>query len=422
MEKFRAGGIEVCFGAGRRDWLKLSYPADYGLFARVQWRGFEFDFNLNGQLKWVGGKPPAWPDARERLKRTAANDFVYYAVFGYESARALTGAYYVPYTGRDDPEVFNERPFDRLFIGEALAAFDSLADAARDISASPPPGSHPRAVEFLSLAGRNGRNALAASAERLREIIGCSVPVLPPDAIEVDYEVVPVAVADGCSYQCGFCGFRGPGFNVRSPENVLSQIDALADFYGADLVNHNALLAAGNDALAAGAETIERAALAAYERFDFARSYHDGARLFMFGSAGALLGARKADLKTLDALPFESVVNVGLESLDEETLTALGKPLSASDAREALARAFSINSSMKNLRVSVNFVVGDALPERHYDEIKEALSDPALRRARNTVYLASLIGASPRRDTIRRLMEIKRASRADVFLYLFQRL
>jgi hypothetical protein len=422
MERFSAGDIDVCFGAGRRDWRKLSYPADYGLFARITWRGFDFDFNLNGQLKWVGGKPPAWPDARERLKRTVANDYVYYAVFGYESARAMTGAYYVPYTGRDDPEVFNERPFDRPFIGEALSAFDALAYAARDVSEAPPTGSHPRAVEFLSIVGRNGRDALAASARRLRDIIGCSVPVLPPDAIEVDYEVVPLAVADGCAYQCGFCGFREPGFNVRSPENVRSQIEDLADFYGADLVNHNALLLAGNDALAAGAGAIERAACAAYERLHFARSYHDGARLFMFGSAGALLGADSAALKTLDSLPFESVVNVGLESLDGETLRELGKPLCAADAREALARAFSINSSMKRLRVSANFVVGDALPERHYDAIKEALCDPALRRARNVVYLAPLIGASPRRDTVRRLMEIKRASRADVFLYLFQRI
>lgn len=461
MEKHRIDGIEIDFGTrGRRDWMKLSYPATYGISVKVRSGRYEFDFNLKGELKRITGRPPDWPDPSESLKRTDAGDYIYYSSFGYESARALTGGFYVPYTGHEDPAVFNERPLGQPHVAAALAAFDSLAARAAELTAGvPAPGntsapgapdpvrrcesatenenpprallssmepdteSAARALEFLAAIARNGRGALASKASRLHEIIGGPIPVLPPDAMRVDYEVIPLIVADGCLYNCRFCNFAAdPFFEARPRENIDAQVAALRGFYGEDLVNFNAVVLGGNDALAAGADTVEHAARAAYEGFRIADSWHEGAFLFTFASAASLSGADAAFLGRLAAQPFKTFINIGLESPDAETLEMLGKPVGPEEVRAAFRRAVEINNKYENVAVTMNFVVGDELPESHYEGIKELLSSNTIRRGLDTVYLAPLIGASSRRRTIDRLMEIKRAARPEVYLYLFQQL
>ena len=93
----------------------------------------------------------------------------------------------------------------------------------------------------------------------LHRIIGATLPVLPPETIDVDYEVIPLILTEGCAYNCRFCLFKTTGgFRVRSPRNIAAQIRSLKDFYGADLINYNSLMLGQNDALAAGGDSTGR--------------------------------------------------------------------------------------------------------------------------------------------------------------------
>ena len=59
--------------------------------------------------------------------------------------------------------------------------------------------------EFLIRVAENDEEALSLRADQLHRLIGGQVTVLPPDTRHVDYEVIPIIVADGCLYHCGFC-------------------------------------------------------------------------------------------------------------------------------------------------------------------------------------------------------------------------
>jgi radical SAM superfamily enzyme YgiQ (UPF0313 family) len=87
----------------------------------------------------------------------------------------------------------------------------------------------------------------------LNKIIGGRVSVLPPDTRHVDYDIIPLTIADGCLYHCRFCCVKTEQkFQVRSKENIHEQLRALKNHFGDDLVNYHALFLGNHDALAAG--------------------------------------------------------------------------------------------------------------------------------------------------------------------------
>ncbi len=422
MERYQVEDMEVIFDfAGRDDWGKFSFPVWYGIPVKINWRGYKYDFNLRGGLKRITGRPALWPDPQEVLKRTEGNGLIYYGTNGYESSYELLKSYYVPFNGRYDSDLFTGSPLEGRHVRQALSTFDGLVEDAGRLAASAA-GERPR--DFLRKIAARGREALAGEAERLHRIIGANLPVLPPDTIDVDYEVIPLIVAEGCRSNCRFCQFKtAGGFRVRSRRDIASQIGALKDFYGADLVNYNSLVLGQNDALAAGADILVGAAGTAYDLLNLAASFHRGKpNLFLFGSVDSFLGADNALFDRLDRLPYLTSINIGLESPDQETLDRLGKPLTAATVGEAYRKMQEVNGCWSNITVSCNFVLGADLPSRNVEAITTLLTGETTARGKGVIYLSPLLGASQRRQTLKEFAEIKMASPLPVFIYLAQML
>jgi hypothetical protein len=46
---------------------KTSEPVRYGKYSEIRTNGYEFQFNQNGEIKFIRGLSPDWPHPAERL-------------------------------------------------------------------------------------------------------------------------------------------------------------------------------------------------------------------------------------------------------------------------------------------------------------------------------------------------------------------
>jgi radical SAM superfamily enzyme YgiQ (UPF0313 family) len=211
---------------------------------------------------------------------------------------------------------------------------------------------------------------LAERDAQLTALLKGCVSVLPPDTRHVDYDCIPLNIADGCLYHCSFCRVQSnQNFQVRSRRDILEQITKIKDFYGPDLRNYNSLFLGQHDALNCGGERIFWAALQAYELLEFKRSYLERCFLFLFGSVDSFLNSKDSLFESLNQLPCRTFLNLGLESADQETLNLLGKPLKAEKVEEAFLRLSEINQKYNRLEVTANFVIDLKLPFGHWDAL-----------------------------------------------------
>jgi radical SAM superfamily enzyme YgiQ (UPF0313 family) len=328
---------------------------------------------------------------------------VYYSTGDYQGIFDLFGEYYVPVPEYPTNHVIRENPFKRPAVRAAIESIDRL--------------------------GVKGSAELAGRGRAFHDIIGGTVSVLPPDTRHVNYEVLPVILADGCLYNCGFCTVKsGDTFKVRGREDVDRQIDGLKEHLGADVVNYNSVFLGGHDGLFAGGELIEHAAARAYEVFGFEDSYMQGANLFLFGSVHSLLKADERLFAAVNRLPYKTWINVGLESADAETLKELGKPLAVDDVGRAFARMVEINRGYEKIEISANFVISMELSGRHSDSIIE-LTRRVLPRpySKGAIYLSPLMTEARERragwrEWLKKIHALQIGCRLPGYLYLIQRL
>ena len=69
---------------GSREFSKVSFPMRHGRFAEIRAPDYLFQFNLNGEIKFIQGLIRTWSHPAEWLKRTVGNDWVYYSAGDYE--------------------------------------------------------------------------------------------------------------------------------------------------------------------------------------------------------------------------------------------------------------------------------------------------------------------------------------------------
>jgi hypothetical protein len=415
-------GIEIITHVqGRNDWRKFSFPVSYGIFTKIKWKGYEFDFSLRGHLKRISGNGTVWPNPLERMKRTDGNDFLYYGMEGYESTFDLLNAYYFPHNEVYRSPLSDDTPIQDSHVRKALSAFDHFLVEAEKLLAS---GINGEVGSLLKRVTALDRDALAREGAKLHRAMGGPFPILPPDTINVDYEVIPLRVMDGCPHDCGFCRFKADTpYRTLDKEDILDQLRSLKLLYGEDLINYNSLVLGENNALAAGGDLLEFAAVMAFEMLSFNRSFYPGEpNLFLFGSAALFLKTPEADFRRLNALPYNLYLNLGLESPDEETLTFIGKKSAGVVVREAFQKALHINRVYPRINVTSNFILGKSLPSRHVEGLKALLGGVSPWQDKGTVYLSPLIGSSDRRQILKEFREIKRISSLPVYLYLMQRL
>lgn len=414
----------IPYKVGPEDVIDETFPLRYGTYSEIFTDEHRFMFNLNGEVKAVSGTRPSWPHPGEQLKRTDGNDWIYYTV-GDDSSdrggiRSWLGEYYLPCLSYPSNPIWLVDFYAKPMVMKAYAAWYNLySDLAtldlQDLRADQ--------KEFVQRVIANNDNALMKRADLLHEIIGGRVSVLPPDTRHVDYELIPLNIADGCLYRCKFCCVKSDnGFKARPKEQVLEQINRLKEYYGDNLINYKAVFLGNHDALAAGAEHFLFAARTAYDEFGFA-SRKTPPSLFSFASVGSLLKADDAFFDELNSLRYKTYFNVGLESADQGTLEMLGKPITPMQVRKAFNRILELNRRYENVEISANFVIGDSLSPAHVHYLKELLQSTLISDTRKTILYLSPLQNSPRKKELLPLIrDIQNCSKFTVLVYLIQRL
>ena len=422
VESYKLNNLEITIdrqGASR--FSKVSYPIRYGRFSEIKTKEYRFQLNLNAEIKYIRGRNGNWPHPAEWLKRTEANDWVFYSIGGYHGILSLLGEYYLPCFSYPSNSVWTYDPFAEPDIRKALSAWSEFQINLRDMSFN---GLSPEIKDFLGLISRQDNTALNRKAAMLHRIIGSRVSVLPPDTRHVDYEVIPLIIADGCLYQCDFCCIKTRhGFCRRSTQNVQQQIHQLQAFYGRDLKNYNALFLGNHDALAAGREHICMAAAESYIAFGFETSYRKNPVLFLFGSVDSLLSADIGLFEALNRIPMYTYINIGFESADAATLARIKKPLEIPKIEDAFQMMLEVNRSYPNLEITGNFLMGDQLSPDHYRSVIDMARNRLDRYySKGAIYLSPLKASRNNRRMLNIFVKIKNLSRLPAYIYLIQRL
>ncbi|MGD8344318.1 MAG: radical SAM protein [Desulfobacterales bacterium] len=422
MECYRLDNFSVAVdkhGADR--YTKASYPVRYGRYGEIKSADYLFEYNLNAEIKTIRGLNGNWPHPAEWLKRTVANDWVYYSVGRYHRLYSFLGEYYLPCMPYASNSPWEYNPFGDVDIQKALAAAFRLPSDLRPMLSNGIPAG---IKDYLGCVVENDARTLGRKTEKLHDILGGAVSVLPPDSRHVDYDLIPLMVADGCLYDCGFCCVKSrQRFQRRPQDNIERQIRRLKRFYGADLRNYNALFLGNHDALAAGAESIRHAAIAAYRAFGFECAYLKNPTLFLFGSTDSLLNADHRLFEGLCRTPFYTYINIGLESADAATLALINKPLPREKIYAAFQKMLDVNRRYLNIEVTANFLLGEHLPPAHHDALIDLIRSNLKRPySKGAIYLSPLNTSRNHNQLLRQFVEIKTKSRLPTYLYLIQRL
>jgi hypothetical protein len=427
MESYRFNDLIITLDQeGSKEFSKVSFPVRHGRFSEIKTSDYIFQFSLSGEIKYIQGIGQSWPHPAEWLKRTVGNDWIYYSAGDYKDIYDYFGEYYFPCLSYPSNSIIDNNPFRDDAVNSAMKSWQSLQVKIKELI----PGIKPKSLgDFLIRIIKNDEEALRLRSNQLHHLIGGQVTVLPPDTRHVDYEVIPIIVADGCLYHCGFCRVKtGQDFAPRPARDVMTQIKSLKRFYGRDLHNYNAIFLGQHDALSAGQELLEMAAQKAYEIFDFERSYLKGPSLFLFGSVESVIHSEERLFGSLNNLPFSTYINIGLESNDPATLEVLKKPVPVEKVREAFTRILDINRKYEKIEVTANFVLEKDLPAGHLPSLLELTRDRFnLSRNKGAVYLSPLMDEGMRdkegkRELLRRFLKLKTQSRLPMFIYLIQRL
>lgn len=404
--------------------VKQTFPHRLYRYSEIRTRGFEFCFSPNGEIKTIRGLNPDWLHPAEHFKRTAGNDWVYYTVgdkSGSEGIISWMGEYYLPCLPYSSNPVWEIKYFSNPVIMSAMAEWSQLY---ANLYMANEKGRYPWAAGLIERILNNDDTSLYENAQRLNRIIGGRISVLPPDTRHVDYDIIPVNIADGCLYHCKFCCVKSEKkFRKRSKENVLEQIAAMRDHFGENLINYHALFLGNHDALAAGDELICFAAKQAYEAFGFRQRVNQRPLLYVFGSVDSFLKAEKTLFDKINNLPFYSTINIGFESVDPGTLDKIGKPITAEQVKEAFIKKIEINNEYDKIEVTGNFVIGDNLPPEHNLSLAALLRNaPVESKSKGSVYLSPLKDSPKKRELLQQFNNIKQESKLPVLVYLIQRL
>lgn len=403
---------------GANEYTKVSFPVKYGRFSRLETRDYIFEFNLNNEIRHAKSKKRIWLHPSEWLKRTMGNDWVYYSTGGYSGVFEALGEYYLPNLMYPTNSLLGGRPFEEN-------AIDGIVKNWHEIILQLPVKETP--VEFsqwIQSIQQQTPEKLQKKSQNLLDISGSRVTVMPPDARHVDYNIIPVAICEGCLYKCQFCKIKNKKkFSLRSKQDIDSQITQLRQLYSQDIVNFNAIFLGEHDALNAPRELILYTVQKAFEGFEFQSSYMKENFLFMFGSVDSFLNAGKRFFGTLNGLPFQTFINIGLESYDQATLDLLGKPLTRKQVGHAFKKIQAINDTFPNIEITCNFVMDETLPDSHYEALITLIRKSVNRtKPKGCIYLSPLKFNSPSRQDLYNFYKLKSLSRFPTFLYMIQRL
>jgi len=405
---------------GSREYKKVSFPLKYGLFSRLETSDYIFEFNLNHEIRHAKSKKKTWRHPSEWLKRTMGNDWIYYSTGGYSGVFEALGEYYLPNLTYPTNSLLGGTPFKDKEIDQIVHNWHQIISQLPESLTGMPA----RFSQWIRAIKQQTPEGLEKKAQKLFDISGSRVTVIPPDARHVDYNIIPISISDGCLYKCRFCKVKNKKkFFVRSEQDIKLQITHLKQLFNKDLINFNALFLGEHDALNTPCELILKTVQHAYDAFEFQASYMKKNYLFMFGSVDSFLNADKAFFKTLNRLDFITFINIGLESYDQATLNLLGKPLTPEKVGLAFEKMQIINDTTPNIEITCNFVMDESLPDSHYTALMSLIRQSVNRpKPKGCIYISPLKFGSPSRQVLYDFYKLKSQSRFPTFLYLIQRL
>ncbi|MDM8537484.1 radical SAM protein [Desulfobacterales bacterium HSG17] len=403
---------------GDNEYTKVSYPVKYGLFSRLETNDYVFEFNQNHEIRHAKSRTNNWRHPSEWLKRTIGNDWIYYSTGGYAGVFEAIGEYYLPNLMYQTNSLLGGLPFKDESI-------DHIVKNWHEILMSEIPANLPdHFMPWLKAVQDHTPDRLEKKAEKLFNITGSRVSVMPPDARHVDYNIIPVNISDGCLYKCRFCKIKNhKKFNNRPIEDIDRQFRQIKQLYNNDIVNFNALFLGEHDALNASCDLILETVQKAYHTFNFKNSYMSDNYLFIFGSADSFLNKDAAFFKRLNQLDFQTFINIGLESFDQKVLDMIGKPISEKKVGRAFKKIQSINNAYNNIEITCNFVMDENLPDSHHNSLMTLIRNSVNRtNPKGSIYLSPLKFGSPSREVLYDFYKLKALSRFPTFLYIIQRL
>jgi hypothetical protein len=418
MPSYRVKDMAVTIDKeGADNFTKATYPIRVGKYSEVKTSEYEFHFNPSGQIRFIRGLSPNWRHPGELLKRTDGNDWVYYSL-GSVGERIVTwlGEYYLPCPTYMTNAIFEYNPFTDPVVMSALGAWAQLYANLYELDRAGLPA---QVKEFFDQICQNDDTNLHKETAKLHTIIGGRPSVLPPDTRHVDYEVMPLNVADGCRYHCKFCCVKSANrYEPRSWDSVLEQIGQLKDFYGPNLGNYKALFLGDHDALGAGDDLLLNTAAEAVNAFEM-----KSPTLFLFSSVGSLLKVGGRLFDEFNQKYERTYVNLGLESIHGPTLASIGKPLEVAEINEAFHKMLEINREFENIEITANFLLGDKLPPGHTEALMELLqSAPEPSTRKGAIYISPLLESQNKRELLDTFFQIKEQSKLPAYVYLIQRL
>ncbi len=408
-------------GSGR--YQKVSYPMRFGTYSIIETPEYTYHLNLNGQIKFIQAKNDKYWSKDEWIKRTDGNDWIYYTPGIYTGLKSFIGEYYLPCFSFKSNSIFAYDPFVNSNVKNTINSIDKLcSDLSEDLKLKM--NIPPEIENFLQLASRNNLNHLKAKAEIFHNITGGRASVLPPDSRHVDYDVIPINIADGCLYKCKFCMVKNMlPFKPQSKDNILNQIEELKSYYGQNISNYNSIFMGQHDALGAGREKIVFTAERAFEAFNFKNSYMQGSCIFLFASVDSFLNAEDNLFAALNSLPSYTYINIGLESADGKSLEILEKPITVESVNDSFSRMFDINKRYENIEITANFILSSKLPKGHYPSIINLInSRQESFYGKGAVYLSPFPKNENKVKLQKDFFKIKNELRVPAFTYLIQRL
>ena len=405
---------------GADTYIKISYPLTFGIHSEIETPHAVLQFNCNHEIFRAKGKTKEWIQPSEWLKRTMGNDWIYYSTGGYTGVFEATGEYYLPNLPYPTNSLLGGTPLETSPVRQIINGWHDMVRETRQIFNDGPP----EIRGFLEQAAAITPAHLADKAQCLFEVSDGRITVMPPDARHVDYNIIPLTISHGCLYKCRFCRVKtDQPFSMVSCHDIKTRTETLKQLYGTDLINYNGLFLGEHDALNCDADRILFAATHAFEALGFAHSYMKQPRLFMFGSVDSLLNAPDALLKDLDRTGFETHINIGLESADQETLERIGKPLTAGQVVQAFDTIQEINQQYAHIEVTANFIMDEHLPQGHYPSFLNLVRERLPRtRTKGCIYLSPLRIGKPSRSVLFQFNALKMKSRLPTYLYIIQRL
>lgn len=405
---------------GSKNYSKLSYPVRYGIYSIIENSNYVYHFNRNGEVRNIHSKNMNWP-RDEWLKRTAGNDWIYYTPGLYIGLQSYIGEYYLPCFSYPANSIFPYAPFTERRTDQAIESIRLLVSYIQKLNTKNIPE---QIRKFLSCIVQNGPVQLKCNAKRLYDVLGGNISVLPPDSRHVDYDLVPLIIADGCLYNCSFCVVKnGAQFKSRKKTDIIKQVLQLRDHYAEDIVNYNSLFLGMHDAFNSKSEIIEYALDTAYRELNFKHSFMKGANLFLFASIASFMKAPDSLFRLLNRSPYYTYINIGLESADDETLAILKKPITENQVSDTFQRMQEINRNFETVEVTANVILSDTFPVRHYTSIVDLNRYiPGRYYEKGALYLSPLNSCKNIEFMKKQFIEIKTKMKLPVYLYLIQRL